>query len=146
MVTRSLSSSGVKSSVTSSKPIRFPSGASPSRGFGQRLLPGRRRLMRDEDSSGTDSDGEERDTVAPPSSVSHLHGSGSKRPTPSGQGEVSFPPSKRIRVPHPLPVPVSLDSGSVLDSGGPDSDVIYVRTERVSLSQTFLTSWLVRKV
>ena len=96
--------------------------------------------MRDEDSSGTDSDGEEGDIVAPSSSVSHLRGSGSKRPTPSGQGEASFAHSKRIRVPHPPPVPFFLDSGSVLDSGEPDSDVIYVRTE------TFLTSWLVRKV
>ena len=126
--------------VIGSKPVFFPSGASPSRGFGQRLLPGRRRLMRDEGSSGTDSDEEGRDAVTPPSSVSPLHGSGSKRPTPSGQGEVSFPPSKRTRVPHPSPVLVSLDSG------GSDSDVIYVRTERVPLSQTFLTSWLVRKV
>ena len=126
--------------VISSKPVRFPSGASPSRGFGQRLLPGRRRLMRDEDSSGTDSDEEGRDAVTPPSSVSHLHGSGSKRPTPSDKGEACFPPSKRARVPHPSSVLVSLDSG------GSDSDVIYVRTERVLLSQTFLTSWLVRKV
>jgi hypothetical protein len=126
--------------VISSKPVRFPSGVSPSQGFGQRLLPGRRRLMRDEGSSGTDSDEEGMDAVAPPSSVSHPHAPGSKRPTPSDKGEDSFLSSKRTCVPHSSSVLVPLDSG------GSDSDVIYVRTERVPLSQTFLTSWLVRKV
>jgi hypothetical protein len=96
--------------------------------------------MRDEDSSGTDSDEEGMDAVAPPSSVSHSPAPGSKRPTPGDKGEGSFPSSKRTCVSHSSSVLVPLDSG------GSDSDVIYVRTERVPLSQTFLTSWLVRRV
>ena len=123
-----------------SKPVCFPSGESPSQGFRPRLLPGRRRLMRDEDSSGTDSDEEGMDAAASPPSVSHSPALGSKRPTPGDEGESSFPSSKRTCVSHSSSVLVPLDSG------GSDSDVIYVRTERVPLSQTFLTSWLVRKV
>ena len=146
MVVRSPSSSRPLSSVVSSRPVLSQPGVPPSRRLVRPLLPGRRRLMREEDSSGTDSDGEEGDIVAPSSSVSHLRGSGSKRPAPNGQWEASSGHSKRIRVPHPLPVPLSSDSGIALDSGASDSDVIYVRTERVLLSQTFLTSWLVRKV
>jgi hypothetical protein len=82
----------------------------------------------------------------PSSSVSYLRVSGSKRSAPSGQWEASSWYPKRIRVPSPLPAPAPSDSGIAVDSGASDSDVIYVRTERVSLSQTFLTSWLVRKV
>jgi hypothetical protein len=146
MLVRPSPSSRVPSSVLSPGPALSQAGAPPSQGTVRLLLPGRRRLMREEDSSGTDSDGEEGNIVVPSSSVDHLNVSGSKRPAPSGQGEASSGLPKRIRVPSPLPAPASSDSGIAVDSGASDSDVIYVRTERVSLSQTFLTSWLVRKV
>ena len=124
----------------SSKSVCVPSGGSPSQGFRPRLLPGRRRLMRNEDSSGTDSDEEGMDAVAPPPSVSDSPALGSKRSTPGDKGEGSFPPRKKTCVSQSPSVRAPLDSGES------DSDVMYVRTERVPLSQTFLTSWLVRKV
>ena len=146
MVVCSSPSSWVPPSVVSPGSVLSRAGAPPRRGPVRPLLPGRRRLMREEDSSGTGSDGEEGDVVVPSSYVSYLRVSGSKRPAPSGQWEASSGLPKRIRVPSPLPAPAPSDSGIAVDSGASDSDVIYVRTERVSLSQTFLTSWLVRKV
>ena len=77
----------VPPSAVSPGPAPSRADAPPGRGPVRPLLPGRRRLMREEDSSGTDSDGEEEDTVVPPSSVSYLRVSGLKRSTPVGQRE-----------------------------------------------------------
>ena len=145
MTVRSSQSSRAPSLVPSSTPALSKPGAPPAWGVTSRLLPGRRRLVRQEDSSGTDSDGEEGDLVVPSSSVSYLAVSGSKRPAPGGQCETSFAPSRKVRASYPLPVLAPSDSGIASNSDSSDSDVIYVRTERASLSQTFLTSWLVRK-
>ena len=88
------------------------------------LLPGRRHLQRGEDTSGSDSEGEE--------------------------GEE--PAASVLRTAEPLSSPGSAASGSrkrpLASAAAPvacSDDVIYIRTERVFLSQTFLTSWLVKK-
>ena len=105
------------------------------------LLPGRRRLMREEDSSGTDS-GEE-----PPTSLEgDLRTLGVKRPAPACGWGRPLECGKRVCILSFPPVPASSGDRVVESSGASDSspDVIYVKTERASLSQTLLTSWLVR--
>jgi len=112
------------------------------------ILPGRRRLMREEDSSGNESEGEGGDSGLLTSSVSHLRVPGARRYAPGGNRECSSGCPKRVCVLPSSPVPAP--SGPRLDagSGAPNSspNVLHVRTERASLSQTLLTSWLVRKV
>ena len=67
MVACSSLSSQDPASVVSSVAPASSAIAIPDRGAARPLLPGRRRLMREEDSSGTDSEGEEEDNaVSPP--------------------------------------------------------------------------------
>lgn len=102
--------------------------------------------MREEDSSGTDSEGEEEDSGVSASSVSHLRISEAKRSTPGGHREAPSGCPKRVCVLPSSPAPAPSGPRLAVGSGAPESDVIYVRTVRASLSQTFLTSWLIRKV
>ena len=146
MVTRSSLSAKGPASVVSSVAPSSSANATLDGGAARPLLPGRRRLMREEDSSGTDSGGEEEDNAVSPPSVSCLHVSGSKRSTPGGQREAPSGHPKRVCVLSFWPAPAPSDSRIAVGSGASEPDVIYVRTERVSLSQTFLTSWLVRNV
>ena len=88
------------------------------------LLPGRRRLLRWENTSGSDSEregGEE-----PAASV--------LRPPVPPSSPGSAAPGSRTRT-----------FASVAAAGACSDDVIYIRTERGLQSQTFLTSWLVKK-
>ena len=96
------------------------------------LLPGRRRLLRRGNSSGSDSEGSEGEERTVP------------LPRPAKSSELPVFPKTGLRK-HPFSsVP---DSEDLVDSVPEDltEDVIYVKTERVSLSQTFLTSWLIKR-
>ena len=87
--------------------------------------------------------------------VCSLHGqasvlqvSGVKRNGADGELGYSSGSPKRICALSSSSVPAPPEFRIATGSGLADSsqDVIYVRTERVLLSQTFLTSWLVRRV
>jgi hypothetical protein len=105
--------------------------------------------MRAEDSEGSDSEGtgETGGSLAPGVRPRSLRVSGGKRVrVEDAQADLSgFPRQACSSLPSVVGIPARppLVPGPVpSDSSG---DVIYVRTERVLLSQTFLTSWLVKK-
>ena len=135
--------------------------AHPSVGI---LLPGRRRLMRSEDTSGSDSEGggDEGSFGPVPRSpaLPSLPGSAGLRSRnrsslgknglasdSAGEDEVSCGFHERFCASFSPRVPVTKDSGSARCSapGADTCDVINVKSERASLSQTFLTSWLVMR-
>jgi hypothetical protein len=102
------------------------------------LLPGRRRLLQRGTSSGSDSDGsegEERAVLLPRRAKSTA---------------LQVVPKTGLRKPYLSLVTHSEDRVGSEDRAGLVAenlleDVIYVKTERVSLSQTFLTSCLINK-
>ena len=113
------------------------------------ILPGRLRLMREEDSdeSASEEDEESCGLFMGPSRKCPLLGLGIKRSKPNGELENSSTFSKKTCPTSSSPVPATsgsrMTTGSDLFDSSPD--VIYIKTERTALSQTLLTSWLVKK-
>ena len=113
------------------------------------ILPGRRRLMREEDSeeSASEEDEERGGLFTGPSRECPLLDLGIKRSKPNGGLENSSGFSKKTCTASSSPVPAT--SGSSVTTGSDvvhsSPDVIYIKTEGTVLSQTLLTSWLVKK-
>ena len=148
MVACSSSSSEGSDSVVGSACLSLHTTTFSDRAVAWAILPGRRRFMREEDSSESESEGEGENSELLTSSSSHLRVSGAKRSVAGGKRECSSGSPKRVCVLPSSSVPAPSGLRVAAGSDVPDSspDVMYVRTERASLSQTFLTSWLVRKV
>ena len=104
--------------------------------------------MRSADPSGSDCEdqGEGAVSSALGSHKSPLCATGSSGPEVVGDGEGSFGSPKRIQRSYPSPVAVVGPRHAPCPVPGDfTDDVIYIRTERVLLSQTCLTAWLVAR-